>query len=44
MIHFDFDRSTVRPGDTAVLDDKIPVLKANAALRIQIAGVEWQGG
>lgn len=38
IIHFDFDRSTVRPGDAAVLDQKISVLLANPAVRIQIAG------
>ncbi|PYO44598.1 MAG: peptidoglycan-associated lipoprotein [Gemmatimonadetes bacterium] len=38
MIHFDFDKSYVRPGDADILDRKIPVLKANSTLRIQIAG------
>jgi peptidoglycan-associated lipoprotein len=38
MVHFDFDRSTIRAGDAVVLDDKIPVLKANPTLRIQVAG------
>ncbi|PYO44366.1 MAG: peptidoglycan-associated lipoprotein Pal, partial [Gemmatimonadetes bacterium] len=37
-IHFDFDKSYVRPGDAGVLDRKIPVLKANPTARIQIAG------
>jgi peptidoglycan-associated lipoprotein len=38
LIHFDFDRATIRPGDAAVLDQKIPVLQANPAVRIEIAG------
>jgi peptidoglycan-associated lipoprotein len=37
-IHFDFDKSNVRPGDAGVLDRKVSVLKANPAARIQIAG------
>jgi len=38
MIHFDYDRSVIRPGDAQVLDLKIPVLEANADVRIQVAG------
>src|SRR6266550_1204063 len=38
MIHFDFDKFYIRPPDAEVLDRKIPVLKTNAELRIQIAG------
>jgi peptidoglycan-associated lipoprotein len=38
LIHFDFDRSTIRPGDAAVLDQKIPVLRANPEVRIEVAG------
>jgi len=38
MIHFDFDNAYVRPGDAGVLDRKVPVLKANPMLRVQIAG------
>jgi peptidoglycan-associated lipoprotein len=38
LIHFDFDRATIRPGDAAVLDEKVPVLQANPAVRIEIAG------
>lgn len=38
MIHFDFDRSNIRPGDAAVLDSKIPLLQANPAVRIRISG------
>src|SRR5437660_3984598 len=29
MIHFDFDRATMRPEDTAVLDQKIAILQKN---------------
>ena len=38
MIHFDFDRASVRPGDAQVLDEKLPILKDNPQLRIRIAG------
>lgn len=38
MIHFDFDKSTILPGDARVLDEKIAVLLANPEVRIQIAG------
>jgi peptidoglycan-associated lipoprotein len=38
MLHFDFDRATLRPGDTQLLDQKIPILHANPTVRIQIAG------
>jgi peptidoglycan-associated lipoprotein len=38
IIHFDFDRATIRPGDAAVLDQKLPVLQANPSVRIEIAG------
>jgi peptidoglycan-associated lipoprotein len=37
-IHFDFDKSVVRRDDAPTLDRKIPVLLANSAARIQIAG------
>lgn len=37
-IHFDFDRSNVRSGDAQILDGKVAILRANAALRIRIAG------
>jgi peptidoglycan-associated lipoprotein len=37
-IHFDFDKSVVRRDDVPTLDRKIPVLLANTAARIQIAG------
>jgi peptidoglycan-associated lipoprotein len=38
MVHFDFDKSAIRPGDAGVLDEKIPILRANSQVRIQIAG------
>jgi peptidoglycan-associated lipoprotein len=38
MVHFDYDRSVIRPGDAQVLDLKIPVLQANKDVRIQVAG------
>ena len=38
MIHFEFDKSSIRPGDGEQLDQKIPVLRANPQLRIQVVG------
>jgi peptidoglycan-associated lipoprotein len=39
MIHFDFDRANIRAGDDqTVLDGKVAILRANASLRIRIAG------
>ena len=38
MIHFDFDKSDIRPGDAQVLDQKIPLLRANPSVRLQITG------
>ncbi len=38
-IHFDYDRSNIRPGqDTQVLEQKLRILQANPALRIEIVG------
>lgn len=38
-INFDFDRSNIRPGrDTEVLEQKLAILEANPALRIEIVG------
>ena len=37
-INFDFDRSNVRPADATVLDQKLAILQANPALRIQVTG------
>jgi peptidoglycan-associated lipoprotein len=38
MIHFDYDKAIIRGGDAAVLDQKVGILQANAALRIRISG------
>lgn len=37
-IHFDFNIAELRPADRAILDAKVPILKANPALRIRITG------
>jgi peptidoglycan-associated lipoprotein len=38
LIHFDFDKALLRPGDERVLDEKIPILQANTQVRIRVAG------
>ncbi len=39
VINFDFDRSNIRSGrDTEVLEQKLAILEANPALRIEIVG------
>ncbi len=39
MIHFDFDKSTIRPGeDASTLDGKVALLNANPAVHIRISG------
>jgi peptidoglycan-associated lipoprotein len=38
MINFDYDKSNIRPGDAATLDQKIAILQANPALRISVTG------
>lgn len=38
MIHFDLDRSNVRPGDMGSLDQKVAILQANPNLRIRVHG------
>ncbi len=38
MIHFDFDKSDIRPGDAQILDQKLAVLQANPGLTIEIVG------
>jgi peptidoglycan-associated lipoprotein len=39
MIHFDFDKSAVRPGmDTDVLQSKLALLQANPAVSLEIVG------
>jgi peptidoglycan-associated lipoprotein len=38
-IHFDFNKSNIRPGaDAMALDQKIAILQANSSLRIRITG------
>jgi peptidoglycan-associated lipoprotein len=38
-VHFDFDKSNIRPGeDTEILDEKLRVLQANPGLTIEIVG------
>jgi peptidoglycan-associated lipoprotein len=38
-IHFDFDRSNIRPGeDTGILEQKLRVLQANPGLQVEIVG------
>ena len=38
VIYFDFDKSDITDQSKATLDAKLPVLRANTGLRIQIAG------
>jgi peptidoglycan-associated lipoprotein len=38
VINFDYDKSNIRPGDAAILDQKIAILQANPGLQISIAG------
>ena len=38
MIHFDFDKSVLRPDDQATLDQKVAILTANPDLHIRISG------
>ncbi len=38
MIHFDFNKSDLRPEDQAILDSKIPILLANPNLMLRIEG------
>lgn len=37
-VHFDYDQSELRPDDRAILDAKIPILQANTAVKIRVAG------
>jgi peptidoglycan-associated lipoprotein len=38
-VHFDFDKSNIRPGeDTQVLEQKLAILQTNSGLRIEITG------
>jgi peptidoglycan-associated lipoprotein len=38
MIHFDFDKSDIRPGDAAILDGKVAILQANPNVRVRVSG------
>ncbi len=38
MIHFDYDKSNIRPDDAATLDQKVAILQANPEARIRING------
>ena len=38
VVHFDYDQSDLRPDDRAILDAKIPILQANPAIKIRVAG------
>lgn len=38
MIHFDLDRSNIRPDDMGALDQKVAILQANPDLRIRVGG------
>jgi peptidoglycan-associated lipoprotein len=37
-VHFDYDQSDLRTDDRAILDAKIPILQANPAVKIRVAG------
>jgi peptidoglycan-associated lipoprotein len=37
-VHFDYDQSDLRAEDRAILDAKVPVLQANADVKIRVAG------
>jgi peptidoglycan-associated lipoprotein len=38
MIHFDYDKSNIRPDDAGALDQKVAILQANPDLRIRVGG------
>ena len=38
MIHFDLDKSNIRPDEAGILDQKVAILQANPDLRIRIGG------
>lgn len=38
MIHFDYDKSNIRPDDMGALDQKVAILQANPDLRIRVGG------
>ena len=37
-VHFDFNKSKIRPGDAAVLDEAVTTLKANRNVTINVNG------
>jgi outer membrane protein OmpA-like peptidoglycan-associated protein len=37
-VHFDFDKSEIRPGDAAVLDEAATALKANPSVSVSVNG------
>ncbi len=38
MIHFDYDKASVRPDDAGTLDQKVGILQANPNLKIRVHG------
>jgi peptidoglycan-associated lipoprotein len=44
MIHFDFNKSDIRPDDQAVLDYKAKILQANSALTVRVNGFADERG
>ncbi|HWC72573.1 MAG TPA: peptidoglycan-associated lipoprotein Pal [Gemmatimonadales bacterium] len=38
MIHFDYDKSNIRPDDAGILDQKVAILQKNSDLRIRVGG------
>lgn len=38
VVHFDYDKSDLRPEDRAILDAKVPILQANPDVKIRISG------
>src|SRR4029077_7345846 len=38
LIHFDFDKSIIRGGDAAILDQKVSILQANPGFGIRLSG------
>lgn len=38
MVHFDYDKSDIRPNDAATLDAKVSILQVNPNLRIRVHG------
>jgi OmpA-OmpF porin, OOP family len=44
-VHFDFNKSNIRPGDAAVLDEAAATLKANPNVSVNVNGYcDWIGG